>query len=245
VFWISLDKPLPRSRFAYDNMASDSIDTLDEFFDFAQLEHDNGMHGASVEHEFDIRDFAAHDGMDWQPTGLVSDGSCAGLPSGVYTDNSLMPNLDLIPSNDHTGPATGIPTEAYLALGDSESSPQPQGSSYYGSHSTEPTTVDSTLPTIDHVDIRVDHPTPSSQPQRSASVHKPASATRKGPSARIPVEARQMLEEEFATNPYPCSWEMDIIAHQANLDVKRVRNWYNNTRARKKHTSQSCIFPTL
>jgi hypothetical protein len=27
---------------------------------------------------------------------------------------------------------------------------------------------------------------------------------------------------------------MDIIAHQANLDVKKVRNWFNNTRARKK-----------
>jgi hypothetical protein len=47
-----------------------------------------------------------------------------------------------------------------------------------------------------------------------------------------------MLEEEFAANPYPCSWEMDIIAHQANLDVKRVRNWYNNTRARKKNTGE-------
>jgi hypothetical protein len=48
-----------------------------------------------------------------------------------------------------------------------------------------------------------------------------------------------MLEEEFAANPYPCSWEIDIIAHQANLDVKRVRNWYNNTRARKKNTIQT------
>jgi hypothetical protein len=27
---------------------------------------------------------------------------------------------------------------------------------------------------------------------------------------------------------------MDIIAHQANLEVKKVRNWFNNTRARKK-----------
>ena len=30
------------------------------------------------------------------------------------------------------------------------------------------------------------------------------------------------------------SWELDIIAHQANLDVKKVRNWFNNNRARKK-----------
>ncbi|KAF1968246.1 hypothetical protein BU23DRAFT_583377 [Bimuria novae-zelandiae CBS 107.79] len=72
------------------------------------------------------------------------------------------------------------------------------------------------------------------RPQRSNTVaRKPASAKRKGASTRLPAEARQMLEEEFATNPYPCSWEVDIIAHQANLDVKRVRNWFNNTRARK------------
>jgi hypothetical protein len=63
---------------------------------------------------------------------------------------------------------------------------------------------------------------------------KPASAKRKGPQSRIPLEAKQILEDEFAANPYPCSWEIDIIAHQANLDVKKVRNWFNNTRARAK-----------
>jgi hypothetical protein len=68
----------------------------------------------------------------------------------------------------------------------------------------------------------------------STATWKPASAKRKGPQSRIPLEAKQILEDEFAANPYPCSWEMDIIAHQANLDVKKVRNWYNNTRARKK-----------
>ncbi|KAI8941086.1 hypothetical protein NX059_002326 [Plenodomus lindquistii] len=62
----------------------------------------------------------------------------------------------------------------------------------------------------------------------------PESAKRKGTQSRIPLEARQILEDEFASNPYPCSWEMDIVAHQANLEIKRVRNWYNNTRARKK-----------
>jgi hypothetical protein len=78
--------------------------------------------------------------------------------------------------------------------------------------------------------------TPPTLPTRQASTAslKPASAERKGPQNRIPLESRQILEDEFATNPYPCSWEMDIIAHQASLDVKRVRNWFNNTRARKK-----------
>jgi hypothetical protein len=79
------------------------------------------------------------------------------------------------------------------------------------------------------------------QSKPSASLHqalnaswKPASAKRKEPQSRIPLEAKQILEDEFAANPYPCSWEIDIIAHQANLDVKKVRNWFNNTRARKK-----------
>jgi len=75
-------------------------------------------------------------------------------------------------------------------------------------------------------------PAPLRQP--STASWKPASARRKGPQSRIPLEARQILEDEFAANPYPCSWEMDIIAHQANLEVKKVRNWFNNTRARKK-----------
>lgn len=76
---------------------------------------------------------------------------------------------------------------------------------------------------------------PLLHPRPSASTnHKPASAKRKGPSARIPIEARQMLEEEFSANPYPVGWEIDIIAHQANLDAKRVRNWFNNARARKR-----------
>ncbi|KAH8722495.1 hypothetical protein GQ44DRAFT_622712 [Phaeosphaeriaceae sp. PMI808] len=70
--------------------------------------------------------------------------------------------------------------------------------------------------------------------QSSTASRKPASAKRKGPQSRIPLEAKQILEEEFSANPYPCSWEMDIIAHQANLEVKKVRIWFNNTRARKK-----------
>lgn len=73
---------------------------------------------------------------------------------------------------------------------------------------------------------------PTRQP--SSASWKPASARRKGPQSRIPLEARQILEDEFTANPYPCSWEFDIIAHQAKLEVKKVRNWFNNTRARKK-----------
>lgn len=80
---------------------------------------------------------------------------------------------------------------------------------------------------------------PSTRPaaplrQASTASWKPASAKRKGAQSRIPLEAKQILEDEFAANPYPHNWEMDVIAHQANLDVKKVRNWFNNTRARKK-----------
>ncbi|KAF2125734.1 hypothetical protein P153DRAFT_299106 [Dothidotthia symphoricarpi CBS 119687] len=79
----------------------------------------------------------------------------------------------------------------------------------------------------------------SGSPRQTPTVSwKPASAKHKGPQNRIPLEAKQILEDEFAANPYPCSWEMDIIAHQANLEVKKVRNWFNNTRARKKGDSQ-------
>lgn len=80
----------------------------------------------------------------------------------------------------------------------------------------------------------------ASQQQPSIATWKPASAKRKGPQCRISLEARQVLEDEFAANPYPCAWELDIIAHQANLDVKKVRNWFNNTRARKKCGGESC-----
>lgn len=83
----------------------------------------------------------------------------------------------------------------------------------------------------------------ASQQQPSVATWKPASAKRKGPQCRIPLEARQVLEDEFAANPYPCAWELDIIAHQANLDVKKVRNWFNNTRARKKCGGESYPLP--
>lgn len=90
--------------------------------------------------------------------------------------------------------------------------------------------------TLNHTAKLTHNKTASLLPTRQASSAswKPASAKRKGPQSRIPLEARQILEDEFATNPYPCNWEFDIIAHQANLDVKKVRNWFNNTRARKK-----------
>ncbi|PVH96771.1 hypothetical protein DM02DRAFT_534568 [Periconia macrospinosa] len=90
------------------------------------------------------------------------------------------------------------------------------------------------LSSPDSTALPIKDSSPAPLKRSGTTSRKPASATRKGASTRIPLEAKQMLEEEFSANPYPCSWEIDVIAHQANLDVKRVRNWFNNTRARKK-----------
>ena len=118
----------------------------------------------------------------------------------------------------------------------SSSLPTREPTALSGGVSANPTAMQHTSP-LPQVEQRHDELVArSSLPDRQASTSswKPASAKRKGPQNRIPLESRQILEDEFATNPYPCSWEMDIIAHQASLDVKRVRNWFNNTRARKK-----------
>ena len=100
----------------------------------------------------------------------------------------------------------------------------------------------STIPTNASLDLEHVHvKSVAAQQQTFNATWKPASAKRKGPQSRIPLEARQILEDEFAANPYPCTWELDIIAHQANLDVKKVRNWFNNTRARKKCGGKSSL----
>lgn len=44
----------------------------------------------------------------------------------------------------------------------------------------------------------------AAQQEAFSGTWKPASAKRKGPQSRIPLEARQILEDEFAVNPYPC-----------------------------------------
>jgi hypothetical protein len=104
------------------------------------------------------------------------------------------------------------------------------------SGSLDEPTADTSFVQASHAQVVSPKPARASLPTRHASSAswKPASAKRKGPQSRIPLESRQILEDEFATNPYPLPWEIDIIAHQANLEVKKVRNWFNNTRARKK-----------
>lgn len=205
-------------------MAGEPFDSLDEFFDFAQLEQDNYALGVPI-HYGTAQEFVPSLGpdvaMDWQPTAFEDTGSFA-MPSEFLnhhaSDQTAMPEHEQIETiyssvHDMSKLPQDIPTPSYTW----QQHPMPQEG--------------------DVIVLKQQTEQPS-RPQRSNTVtRKPASAKRKGPSTRIPLDAKHMLEEEFAANPYPCSWEIDIIAHQANLDVKRVRNWFNNTRARKKPES--------
>jgi hypothetical protein len=216
-------------------MAGEPLDSLDEFFDFAQLEEDNNVYAPSFQYEAltqAVPVLGPDSAMDWQPT-ITADMGAFHIPSEIsfHIPEEPMPNfypavsmlplvqdipaVSQLPSDDHTGPLS-YPWEQHR------------------------------MPQEGEVITLRQEVNQTPRPQRSNTVtRKPASAKRKGPSTRLPEEARQILEEEFAANSYPCSWEIDIIAHQANLDVKRVRNWFNNTRARKKPESPGSLIASL
>ncbi|KZM20030.1 metal ion binding [Ascochyta rabiei] len=254
-------------------------DSMDDFFDFEQLERDSTLYGNGFDagHENDMLDHGVM-AMDWQP--VLADVPALPLSDGNTPRNESTQQLDDRPTQQyplsevlHQPPALLIPQAAALAW-PVEHLPTPGG---YRQHHQLDYPPSSSLQARDAIclasrdtndasasDLCSARKTPllphgptqsssndmpitqskhfplltarASLPTRHASSAswKPASAKRKGPQSRIPIEARQMLEEEFAANPYPHGWEMEIIAHQANLDVKKVRNWFNNTRARKK-----------
>lgn len=213
-------------------MAAEPPDSMDEFFDFARLERDSTIYDASTQYGNapDVMPSLGPDSaMDWQPTLPVDTGSFVITPA---LSNGLVqvPIPDLNPSDPMSSLMHHIPATPQVGA---THNPTPSYSWQQRSMLQE-----------DDIAMLKHESNKWPRPQTNSTVtRKPASAKRKGPSTRLPVEARQMLEEEFAANPYPCSWEMDIIAHQANLDVKRVRNWFNNTRARKKPESPgSCLF---
>ncbi|KAF2260941.1 hypothetical protein CC78DRAFT_619894 [Lojkania enalia] len=56
---------------------------------------------------------------------------------------------------------------------------------------------------------------------------------KRGAQPRITLEAKRVLEEHYARAPYPTSRELDAIAQQTNLELRRVRNWFNNARSRR------------
>jgi hypothetical protein len=216
-------------------MANPHLEGLDEFFDFEQLEHDNSNQNEIQSQELG---FAASlseldSAMDWQPTGL----------NGSYVFAPILSNLTYDPSMHMSSELDSLnPTFLHETLGNIILAPHNLALDsatqiYPPDHQfpEEASTFD-LLPSAVSTGQQESLPTPLKR--NPTGTRKPASATRKGASSRIPLEAKQMLEEEFTANPYPCSWEIDIIAHQANLDVKRVRNWFNNTRARKKGSGE-------
>jgi hypothetical protein len=227
-------------------MASDSLDNLEEFFDFARLHSDNeDVSHVECFEEFSEQTFPAMDldsVMEWQPSTYDAHDANAALPASSMSEAIAYT-------------ATGaFDTELVLPLqGAEDFSRQPQLAVAQNGGAYQWAPQDNTirpelcrlpvLPAVIIPDSRTVQyePTPQSQAQSVPQLrrptlrgHKPASPRRKGPQSRIPLEARQILEDEFTTNPYPCNWEIDIIAHQVSLDVKQVRTWFNNTRARKK-----------
>lgn len=245
-------------------------DNLDEFFDFAQLEHDSRVHDQLSHVDHDQVAFAGSvTAMDWQPvvpnfTTVHSEHQGPDmqwpldemLAQSLVHDNSntapfMWPVSDVPVLDNHQQcldptPSMSLPSHDHTSLVTDEQSPHvfsqaneviisPHGP--VGNNANERPSMQM----MGRDKVISSSTAKPSVPKRHASSAswKPASAKRKGPQSRIPLESRQILEDEFATNPYPCSWEYDIIAHQANLDVKKVRNWFNNTRARKKGEGNS------
>lgn len=188
-------------------MAFHTIDDMNEFFDFDQLDTDHGsypVHTPLDQHSASTNNF--HDDMtiDWAADELALSLSHA----QSLSNTNLQDAVSDFPIDDVAFEASfGALDTPYL----------------------DPIIA---TPLEDAASDRT-RSTTACRPA-STSTLKPASAKRKGPQSRISLEAKQILEDEFASNPYPCGWEMDIIAHQANLEVKKVKNWFNNTRARKK-----------
>jgi hypothetical protein len=248
------------------NATANTCDNLDEFFDFALLEHDHGLEcrpcGDPNEPQVLAEDVLM---TDWQPASAESFQSSAS-PMTSYPQthfqtglgNHIPKNWQLIALPDDisfprgedantqsinpqhtcsTVSSSGLAQSREPVYGSPSSSlPAREFPELFEDVSTNPVGVQQTspLPQLEQQSDEFVTQSPLPDRQASTSSWKPASAKRKGPQNRIPLESRQILEDEFATNPYPCSWEIDIIAHQASLDVKRVRNWFNNTRARKK-----------
>jgi hypothetical protein len=245
------------------NTAANTCDDLDEFFDFSLLEHDHGLENRPYQGQ-DEPQVLAEDVlmMDWQPPSAESSRSSTSTMTS-YQQTQIQTALDGHIPNEwqfgalpHEMPVvrgeyantqainpqhacttvSGAQSQESLHCSPPSSLPARELPGSIGDVMANPVDVHQTsvLPQLEQRND--EHVTRSPLPTRQASTSswKPASAKCKGPQNRIPLESRQILEDEFATNPYPCSWEMDIIAHQASLDVKRVRNWFNNTRARKK-----------
>ncbi|ORX99488.1 hypothetical protein BCR34DRAFT_576568 [Clohesyomyces aquaticus] len=55
----------------------------------------------------------------------------------------------------------------------------------------------------------------------------------RGPQPRLPNSAKAIFEAYFANNPYPTRKEYELMAKEANVEIKRIRTWFSNARARR------------
>jgi hypothetical protein len=240
-------------------MDTDALDRMNEFFDFAALEQSAGVDSTHASRE-QVQPYFQPDNItviDWavEPTAHDSPADTLqlyDLPMYDVTQDLSNVNWKVDDfqhmKDSRMGDAVDLTFPPSLSSSLALMQCNVQGDDEGGSHDAPdaqlepclPHITPSIIPTGASLDLERLAARPiASQPQASSATWKPASAKRKGTQSRIPLEARQILEDEFAANPYPCTWELDIIAHQANLDVKKVRNWFNNTRARKKCAGES------
>ncbi|KAF2746685.1 hypothetical protein M011DRAFT_468386 [Sporormia fimetaria CBS 119925] len=218
--------------------------SLDEFFDFAKLEADMER---GMQQRDNLRERDSPMEMQWEPS--TTDASCplaawqsqcteAVLPAyepGVPLDFVLSGIDGMQWAGDEAGLFNGpVSFQAYPGA-------VPSSDDNFATNPVNPPVnplphhdLDGVGPVGAASPLTTPQLVPEQPIRQRPSLREPASAKHKGRSTRIPLATRQLLEDEFTTNPYPCSWEIDIIAHQVGLDAKRVRNWFNNARARRK-----------
>lgn len=242
-------------------MAGHAREELDEFFDFTRLEADMNDELHTIWQPGELPSEATQDperlaAMEWEPSICEAPVDFDALCLEPFPSSSDCDIFQPFPGNTPQPPAPPQWHEQPPVHNEGAVEIPPTDIASCTVGETEIALVDSIQPppsshvTESPLAKNTTHHTPQEQHRRlplraESDCRKPASAKHKGPSTRIPLEARQMLEDEFSTNPYPCSWEIDIIAHQASLDAKRVRNWFNNARARKKVKSESPLCPLL
>ncbi|ORX99492.1 hypothetical protein BCR34DRAFT_592895 [Clohesyomyces aquaticus] len=61
-----------------------------------------------------------------------------------------------------------------------------------------------------------------------------SSQRRLGQLPRLPIAAKQFLEEMFDRNPYPSPEEIEQFSTRIHINAKRIRNWFGNTRCRRE-----------
>ncbi|KAF2260938.1 hypothetical protein CC78DRAFT_570927 [Lojkania enalia] len=218
---------------------------LEDFFDFDQLDV-SSCNIVQQEHTSSSAFPFAHPDapQDWRQD-LASSGILAALPfSDLPNVDQHYPDQDF---NGHMGQASVPEMPQFPLVGPDLSNDREQTSTFPEARnfglvqSCDMTPISLALQPFQNV--LAESPAPKNQervPDPSADLVpvsrriKPPSSKARGPQSRIPPESKEKLELEFASNPYPCHWEIDIIAHKTGLEAKRVRNWFNNTRARKQ-----------